>query len=219
MKPVSLPFFKTVLTAGCISLLLTAAVLLHYRSITAKAVVIVRSEDDAQAVAAKTSSESDRPNQFTVAPDTAWKNIKGNLYPYSFDAPVTLTLVTFPDDPYDIYAISWKGSSPDSNVLIGLDNLANNPSRSNFIKAPKMDYVREWWKQFGLKGVTSIEAFTNKKGLKGYKAKFFNSEGITANDDIFFEIPGHPEYVIHLASGVLSPFVFDRIVDSVAWTK
>jgi hypothetical protein len=143
--------------------------------------------------------------------------VKGNIYPYSFESPATLALTALPNNPYDIYAISWKGMPADQNVLMGVDNLKNDATRSHYISEPKMTYVREWYKQFGLKGVASIDTFTNSQGLKGYKAKYFNSAGETPNTDVFFEIPNHPEYVIHFASGILSQDVFNKMIDSVSW--
>lgn len=129
--------------------------------------------------------------------------ISGRIYPYSFEAPDTLTLVTFPNDPYDIYALSINNQPPEQNVLIGVDKAEGG----------KRAYVENWWKQFGgLKGVESITQFTNSNGLKGYKAKYINGSGI----DVFFESPDG-KYMIHLANGPLSKQVFDAIVDSVKW--
>lgn len=131
--------------------------------------------------------------------------IHGRIYPYSFEAPEGVNLVTFPNDPYDIYALSINNQPPEQNVLIGVDKAGGN----------KRTYVENWWKQFGgLKGVESITTFTNSKGLKGYKAKYINGSSI----DVFFESPDG-RYVIHLANGPLPKDVFDAIVDSVAWEK
>lgn len=131
--------------------------------------------------------------------------MKGRIYPYSFEVPDDLKLVTFPNDPFDIYAIAINNQPPEQNVLIGVDAAQGN----------KRAYVENWWKQFGgLKGVNSIVPFTNSKGLRGYKAKFING----SSEDIFFESPDG-KYMIHLANGPLSKEVFDAIVDSVAWEK
>jgi hypothetical protein len=155
------------------------------------------------------------PPQPTVS-DAAWHTVQGHIYPYTLSVPGTITLTTFPNDPYDMYAVS--GNDPSSNVLIGLDNLEKNTSRNQYIKQQKTVYINQWWKQFGgLTGVKSIEPFTNRNGLKGYNVKFLNSAGQSPNLDVFFEIPDHPEYVIHLSNGTLDPAVFTKIVDSVGW--
>jgi len=158
--------------------------------------------------------------KFTVAKDATWVTVNGNVYPYSFKSPSTLKLVTFPgENKYDIYAISWNNQPADQNVLIGVDNLNNSENSKQYITVSKRTYVENWWKQFGgLKGVSSITEFTNSQGLKGYKAKYLDNKGIAPNIDVFFEVPD-PQYVIHLASGVLAPEAFDPLIDSITWTK
>lgn len=157
-------------------------------------------------------------NVFTVDPTTPWHEVHGSIYPYTMSVPTTLTLTTFKNDPFDLQAIVWGNIDPASNVLVGVDNLKTNTNRSQYLNRPTIDYVRDWWQQFNsLKGVASIDLFTNKAGLKGYKTKFFDSTGATPNTDVFFEVPGHQELVIHLANGTLDPAVFDKIVDSVHW--
>ena len=145
--------------------------------------------------------------------------LKGRKYPYSFNVPKTLKLVTFPNDAFDIYALSINNQPPENNVLVGVDDLNRDEELKKFIVGSKRDYVENWWKQFGgLKGVASIIPFANDKGLKGYKAKYINTQGQSPNDDIFFETPD-PAYVIHLANGPLPEAVFNAIVDSVTWEK
>jgi hypothetical protein len=156
--------------------------------------------------------------KFGVTKDATWVTLKGNKYPYSFSAPKALSLVPLSQDQYDIYAISWNNQPADQNVLIGVDNLSTKDSLKQYIATSKRGYVENWWKQFGLKGVASITEFTNSKGLKGYRAKYINGAGQAPNDDVFLEATD-PQYVIHVASGVLDASVFDPLVDSVAWKK
>lgn len=166
------------------------------------------------------SSEPSTPAPVAAtASSEGYVTLSGRTYPYSFRAPATLTLVTFPNDTFDIYALSINGQPPEQNVLIGVDDLNRTEELKKFIKGTKRAYVENWWKQFGgLKGVTSVTQFTNSAGLAGYKAKYLNAAGQTPNDDIFFET-SNPAYVIHLANGPLDKTVFDGIVDSVAWKK
>ena len=160
---------------------------------------------------------SSNNGKFTVADGAPWKTVTGVLYPYSFQAPQALNLVRFPNDAYDIYAISWANLTPQSNVLIGVDNLAKNEKFKEYVTQPKIVYVENWWKQFGLSGVASITPFTNKAGLTGYKAKYTAGGKPVPNDDIFFEVPKHDNLVIHLSNGVLDGPIFDKIVDSLSW--
>jgi len=156
------------------------------------------------------------PSPTPVASDTQWRAVKGHIYPYTMTVPATLTLTTFPNDPYDMYALA--GDNPSSNVLIGVDDLSKNSKESQFTNQPKTAYINQWWKQFGvLTGVKSIDPFTNSKGLKGYKVKFFTASGESSSDDVFFEVAAVPQYVIHLSNGPLDPALFANIVDSVGW--
>jgi hypothetical protein len=209
-------YIKVTGIAVVITLVLTALVFIHYAQISKRqgSLVIPAGNTYLGPNAPAQSSQvipTNTANIFTAAPDVPWHDVHGRIYPYTFSAPTTLTLTTFNNDPYDISAISCCGIDPGSNVLIGVDFKAN-PNQQ------KLAYVQNWWHQFsGLKSVSSIDEFTNSKGLKGYKAKFVNSAGETPNLDVFFEVPGHPELVIHLASGTLDPAVFTKIVDSVSW--
>ncbi len=155
----------------------------------------------------------------TQAPGTAaWQTVKGHIYPYTLSVPGTITLTTFPNDPYDMYALG--GNDPSSNVLIGVDDLSKNADRNAYINQPKTVYINQWWKQFSvLTGVKRIDPFTNSKGLKGYKVKFLATGGESPSLDIFFEVAAAPQYVIHLSNGQLDAAVFDRIVDSVGWEQ
>lgn len=159
------------------------------------------------------------PEKFTVDDTTKWIRKTGKLYPYSFDAPETLTLVRFDNDPYDIYAVSYNNQPPSSHVLIGVDNLSAKEELKQYIKQPKTVYVQEWWEHIGgLSGLSSITPFTNSKGLNGYRAKFLLKDGTpTPYDDVFFEVPKRNDLVIHLSNAILEPDVFNRIVDSVSW--
>jgi hypothetical protein len=157
------------------------------------------------------------PSPTTQAPASEqWHTVKGHIYPYTMSVPTTIALTTFPNDPYDMYAL--MGSDPSSNVLIGVDDLSKNTARSQFTNQPKTAYINAWYKQFSiLTGVKSIDPFTDSNGLKGYKVKFLTASGESPSLDIFFEIADKPQYVIHLSNGPLDPAVFATIVDSIGW--
>ncbi len=159
-------------------------------------------------------------SQPIIVPSSDGKvTVKGRIYPYTFEAPDTLKLVTFPNDPYDIYALSINNQPPEQNVLIGVDDLNRTEELKKHLKGNKRAYVEAWWKQFsGLTGVSQISAFTNTAGLTGYKAKYKNTAGQTPNDDVFIVSPDG-QYVIHLANGPLPKATFDAIVDSVTWNS
>ncbi len=196
-------YMKVAGIAIVITLFCTGLVLIHYLRISGRRGTIV--------IPAGNTYLGPTPSQAPAAPTTAVTVYRGRIYGYSFSAPQSIRVTTLPDDTYDMYALAAPGTDPGSNVLIGLDPKADP-------KQDKLTYVQNWWKQFsGLTGVASIEQLTNSQGLKGYKARFVNTAGATPNLDVFFEIPGHPAYVIHLASGPLDEAVFAAIVDSVSW--
>ena len=192
---------KVIAIAVAITVVGIILVLVHYQQISGRQGTII--------IPAGNTYLGPTPTQ---APDSGqWQTVKGHIYPYTMSVPGSIALTTFPNDPYDMYAIS--GRNPESNVLIGIDTKAD-PSET------KSAYIQSWRKQFSiLTGVKSIDPFTNSKGLKGYKVKFLNAGGEAPGLDIFFEVPDKPQYVIHLSSGTLDPAVFDKIVDSVGWEK
>jgi len=159
------------------------------------------------------------PPKYTAKADTKWKTVTGSIYPYNFESPEDLELTRFPNDPYDIFAVSYNNQPPQSNVLIGVDNLAAKDSLKQYINQSKEVYVKNWWKQIGsLSGVSSVTPFTNSKGMKGYKAKFTLQGGNPAPyEDIFFETSKKKDIVIHLSNSILDDAVFTRIVDTVSW--
>ena len=144
------------------------------------------------------------PKADPASPDT-WKKVSGTIYPYAFEVPETITLVSFPDDPYDIRAIEWPGQQPSDNVLIGVEDDVNQPLET---------YIDTWWKQFALTGIDEKVAFTNSQGLKGYNVTFRTASGASPYQDVFL---GEGTIVIHMANKVLPEEVFARIVDSVSW--
>jgi hypothetical protein len=158
---------------------------------------------------------------FTADANTEWTTFKGHKYPYSFSYPKTLTIVVFPNDVLDAAAIAFSNIPAQQNILANVDDISKNDKMKQYAGTQSKDkYVENWWKQFGgLKGVSSIKAFVNTKGLHGYRTKFINTAGQTPNEDVFFEVPAHPELVIRLANGILDKPIFDRIIDTVGWTE
>ncbi|OGG04250.1 hypothetical protein A2Z33_03820 [Candidatus Gottesmanbacteria bacterium RBG_16_52_11] len=161
------------------------------------------------------------PQKFTVSESTAWKNYSGSVFPFTFSYPETLEIVAFPKDPSESLGYAWAGNPPQNNIIFRVNNLnTTEPEMAAYISKPKREYVSNWWKQYsgGLKGVKSVEEFTNSKGMRGYKAKFINTADQTPNDDVFFEIPGRPDLMVRFGNGWLDSAVFDRIVDTFSWT-
>ncbi len=157
---------------------------------------------------------------FSADQSTQWIVWKGTNYPFRFSYPETLTLTGFPQDPMDSVGISWNGNKPQEHILVNIVDLSKNSMLSSLVNKPKKEFVSSWWKQYsGLIGVSDITEFTNTKGMKGYRTQYINKQGQMPNTDVFFEVPGNKNLVIRAANGILDASVFDRIVDSVEWTK
>lgn len=154
-----------------------------------------------------------------VAEDSAWTTQTGKKYPYSFLYPASLSLGVFPGDPFDAVTIFWKDTNPQENLLFRVENLQEMKGKEGYIKKPKKDYVLDWWRDYTWKGVADVSAFTNSKGLKGYRAKYLDASGQSPFDHVFFEVPNRPDLVIWLSGKMLTKEVFDKIVDSVSWTQ
>lgn len=154
--------------------------------------------------------------KFTADVSVVWNIQTGRIYPYSFSYPATLSFVVFSNDPSDSFGIVWGNTTPQQNLLIYMEIFDSN--KPELAREPKIDYVKNWYKKWsGLKGVKSVVPFTNANGLKGYKAQFINTAGATPNWDVFFEVPGKPDVMLHLANGILDSTIFDKIIDSVKW--
>ena len=152
------------------------------------------------------------PGKISVSADAKWNTQTGKKYPYSFLYPSSLSLGVFPSDPFDAVTIFWGDTNPQENLLLRVETLKDS-------KKSKKDYVLDWWKDYTWKGVSDITEFKNSKGLKGYRAKYLDSSGSSPFDHVFFEVPNRPELVIWMSGKMLEQDVFDKIVESVSWTR
>lgn len=148
-------------------------------------------------------------DKIQIADNAKWTTQIGKKYPYSFLFPETLSLGVFPNDPFDAVGIYWNNLDASANLLLRVETISQGVG----VK----EYATTWWKQYSWKGVADVLEFTNKNGLKGYRAKYINEKGETPYDNVFIEVPGRRDLVIWMASGLLEPAIFDKIVDSVSW--
>ena len=211
---------KTALITGGSVFILAGAVLIAYRYSQTKKSDIVLPGGVTYLGATPTSAVEPTavPVKFTASATVPYKEKIGANYPYSFSYPETLPIVVFTNDPTDSVAIDWDNITAQKNVLFNIE-LIEKRDKSMIVK-PKIEYVKNWWQYFsGLKGVNSVTPFANLGGLKGYRAQYINNAGTAPNADIFFEVPGRNDIMIHLANGILDAAIFDKIVDSVKWNS
>ncbi|MEK7577808.1 MAG: hypothetical protein AAB492_04305 [Patescibacteria group bacterium] len=136
-----------------------------------------------------------------------WIQRKGKIYPYAFLYPDTLSLGEFPNDPTDSVTMFIANTDANTNLFFRVETLTVKP----------IEYAQNWWKQYNWKGVSSVSAFTNSKGLTGYRAKYLDNNGTTPYDHVFFEVPKQTDLIIWISGKLFEPSVFDTLVDSVDW--
>jgi len=152
-----------------------------------------------------------------IPSDSKWATYNGKLFPYSFQYPTALSLGVFPNDPFDGVTIFWGNTNPQENIFLRVEDLQKLPDMAKFIGKSKKGYADIWWKQYSWKGVSSVDEFTNAKGVKGYRAKYVNDKGQIPFDNIFFEIPGKSNLVVWMGNKIIDPITFDKIIDSFTW--
>lgn len=149
----------------------------------------------------------------TIPPGTTWSAYQGKLFPYAFSYPSSLSLGVFPNDPYDGVTIFWGHTNPQNNLLLRVENLNKLHGMAKYVSEPKEVYVKNWWRQYGYEGAGRVTKITNSQGLVGYRARYAGSNF----DNVFFEVPNHPELVIWLTGKLLDQVTFDKIIDSLSW--
>lgn len=155
--------------------------------------------------------------KISIPDDASWALYQGKIFPYSFSYPTTLSLGVFPNDPFDGVTFFMNDTDSQQNIFFRVEDLNKIPDQAKYIKQPKIEYARNWWRQYTWSGVSGVTELTNTQGLKGYRAKYIDSTGKSPFDHVFFEVPERSELVIWLSGKLFGQAVFDRIVDSVAW--
>lgn len=156
--------------------------------------------------------------QIPIADTAEWTEYTGKTLPYVFMYPNTISLGVFPNDPYDSVTVFYNGTEAQGNLFFRVEDL-NLLQKSAFITKPKVEYVKQWWKDYSWTGVSSVTPFTNAHGLVGYRAKYIDSNGQTPYDHVFFEIADRKHLMIWISGKLFPQKIFDRIVDSVNWKK
>ncbi len=208
---------QTIVVAGIAFVILLSITFASYKYASGRSGTIVLPGGITYLGPTPTQAPPPPSDKITVDPNVSWNTQKGKIYPFEFSYPSSLSLGVFPNDSYDSVTVFWGNTNPQENLLLRVEDLSKIPDMVQHIGKSKKEYAEIWWKQYNWKGVSLIEQFTNSKGLKGYRAKYVDSNGNTPYDNIFIEVPGRPELVIWMASRLLDHTVFDKIVDSVTW--
>lgn len=152
-----------------------------------------------------------------MAASADWLTFKGKTYNFSFQYPKGLNPLTFPNDSADTVTFKTSNAPPELNLMFLVETIS---SRDKTLIGKQEEFVRNYWKFFsGLKGLNSITAFTNEKGLSGFKVNYVSKSGALTSDNYFFIIPGDADHMFHAADifPAEGKTIFDRIINSLAY--
>lgn len=204
---------KTLAVAGVAFLLLVSATYLSYRHTKSRTPQIVLPAGGTYlGPTPSLEKPASTAGKIPVPADAAWGTWTGKKFPYSFSYPTTLSLGFFPDDLFDAVTIFWNNTNPQENLLLRVEKPTAKEKNTRL-------YVENWWRQYAFTGVSTIEEFTTKQNLKGYRVGYKDSSGKIPYEHAFLEVPGKPELVIWMSQKLLDQSIFNRIVDSLIWGK
>lgn len=154
-----------------------------------------------------------------LAASSGWVTYKSTRGQYSFQHPGEMIPLVFPGDVNDSTTFDVADVPAQFNILVLVETISNYDPKYT---GKSEEFVKNYWKFFGgLKGLQSIESFTNEKGLAGFKAVYVNKAGVGTGDNYFFPDPNDDNKVIHI--GNVFPkegeTVFTRILNSLDVVK
>lgn len=152
-----------------------------------------------------------------VSENATWVSRSGNIYPYAFSYPDSLSLGVFPNDPYDAVTVFYKDTDAGGNIFLRVEDLSAL-KKDQYVGNLKA-YANTWWKDYAWTGVSSISPFINSHGLKGYRVTYTDNSGLPSSEHVFFSVPGNDRLVLWMSGKLFAPDVFARMVDSVSWGK
>lgn len=215
---------KTFLPAVIISLVVFGGVYMAYVSAKSRPSTIVLpggitylGETPTPAIAPTALTEQATLGIIPIPANTTWTTYRGKQFPYSFSYPSSLSLGVFPNDPYDSVTIFYGSTDPSKNIFFRVEDLTKL-KKTAYVGKP-LEYAKQWWKDYAWKGVQTVTAIQNNQGLTGYRAVYLDDTHGPSRDQIFFVVPGNDNLIIWLSGNLFAPDIFNRIVDSVAWTK
>lgn len=138
---------------------------------------------------------------------------------YKFAYPPGMIPLIFPGDPNDSATFDVAEVPAQFNIMALVERISNYDSK---LVGRQREFVNNYWNFFGgLKGVQSIEDYTNEKGIKGWKVSYVNKSDVKTGDNYFFPIPGDNDRILHV-SNVFPPegeAVFAKILNSLELKK
>jgi hypothetical protein len=154
-----------------------------------------------------------------MATSSDWLTYKGKAFAFSFQYPKGLSPLTFPNDPNDSVTFNVSTVPPERNLMFVMETIS---ARDKKLVGQPEQFVKSYWKFFsGLKSVKSMAAFTNEKGLNGFKVNYINKANIVGTDNYFFEVPGDSDHLLHINNTFPKEgeAVFLRMLNSLDYKK
>ncbi len=150
--------------------------------------------------------------------DAGWITYNSLQKQYSFKHPVEMVTLVFPGDTADMATFDVADVPAQFNIMSLIETISERDPK--YVGKPQ-EFVSNYWHFFGgLKGLSSIEPYSNKEGLKGFKAIYMNKSGTTSSENYFFVIPGDTNRMIHFSNVFPktpeAQQVFMKILDSVS---
>jgi hypothetical protein len=157
------------------------------------------------------------PVQLSAPSDSVWKTFTGKTNPFRFSYPETVSMALYPNAASETVVIRVGETNPTEYTFLTVLDLSQGVLAQ--YNGKQKELVLQYDKAgIGITSVGTVEPFTNVGGLKGYRVTLTKLDG-SAEPDVFFEVPGRTDRMLRLVGSVLTPALFSRITDSVAWGR
>lgn len=154
--------------------------------------------------------EEKKPEQKPEEP-IIWQTYTNNVFKFTLSYPSSLKPRNFPGPKGEGGVFFDKDTK--TNMLVSVDTEASRAADRKDWDTEK--YVKGYWQMFtGLKGVKSVDKFTNAVNETGWKAVYINTLNQTPNTDVFFEAVDGTRNLVHFSKGGIDEKTFDQIIDT-----
>lgn len=146
-----------------------------------------------------------------------WLQSGGKIYKYAFIYPSEIQISAFINDQSDKIAWVTGGVLPQQNIVFSVETMSSlDPKYTGNVE----EFANNFWRKFsGLSGTKPVEAVTNQKNVKGFKALYLDKGGKVVNTNYFFPIPNDSDHVLMVINGMIPETIFNQIVNSVEFKQ
>ena len=146
-----------------------------------------------------------------------WIQSGGKIYKYQFMYPAEIQITAFINDQSDKIAWVTGNVPPQQNIVFSVETMSQvDPKYTGNVE----EFAKNIWRKFsGLSGTKPVEAVTNQKNLKGFKAIYLDKSGKVANTNYFFPVPNDQDHVLMVINGAIPETVYNQIVNSIEFKQ